>query len=125
MLSSKDLQQAQSAEFGREIQCKRISGLTCQRHKESNTLMDIDVIFLHSIFLPKIWHSKRLWQKNGGQKNERGKPGSGAQTSNLASFRFLMHQAIRSPNLKFARPTPMWRLSYFLRLNKFRSCNSQ
>jgi hypothetical protein len=43
----------------------------------------------------------------------------------LASFRFPMHQSTRPPNLKFARPTPMWRLPYFLRLNKFRSGNSQ
>jgi hypothetical protein len=26
---------------------------------------------------------------------------------------------------KFARPTPMWRLPYYLRRNKFRSGNSQ
>jgi hypothetical protein len=31
----------------------------------------IDPIFLPLIFLPTIRRSKRLWQKNGGQKNEK------------------------------------------------------
>jgi hypothetical protein len=49
--------------------------------------------------------------------------GVGRSNFKLGVFRFQMDQSTRTSNLKFARPTPIWRLASPLQLNKFRPRN--